>query len=358
MKILIDLNHPAHVHYFKHFYKIMKEKKHKLFIISRNKEIEHYLLNKYNIPFFDRGKGKNSFSGKILYYFIAIYKIYMQVKMFKPDLIMSFGTPYPAIVGWMTGITHISFTDTEHAKLHHMLTDPFSVSIITPACYNKNLGKKQIPFKGFMELCYLHPNYFNPDPSVLKILRVEEGEKYVIMRFVSWKASHDVGYSGLSYEMKLKSVREISKFAKVFISSEGELPKELKSYQITIPPERMHDVLYYSTMYFGDGGTMASEAALLGAIAVNVATSAVLIGTFAEISKYGLMYVIPNGQEALIKAIELLKNNDIKDKTLKIRRQLLLNNIDVTAFIIWFVENYPSSAKTMKSNPDFQDKFK
>ena len=39
MKILIDINHPAHVHYFKNFIKIMEKKGHEFLIISRNKEI-------------------------------------------------------------------------------------------------------------------------------------------------------------------------------------------------------------------------------------------------------------------------------------------------------------------------------
>lgn len=32
--------------------------------------------------------------------------------------------------------------------------------------------------------------------------------------------------------------------------------------------------------------------------------------------------------------------------------------IDVTAFMVWFVENYPQSAKIMKENPNFQNRFK
>ena len=53
----------------------MEKKGHKFLIISRNKEIEHYLLKKYNIPFIDRGKGGNVKIGKTLYFFKAIYLI-------------------------------------------------------------------------------------------------------------------------------------------------------------------------------------------------------------------------------------------------------------------------------------------
>ena len=55
MNILIDIGHPAHVHYFRNFIKIMENKGHKFLIISRNKEMEQYLLNIYKIPYIDRG---------------------------------------------------------------------------------------------------------------------------------------------------------------------------------------------------------------------------------------------------------------------------------------------------------------
>ncbi|WP_317174575.1 DUF354 domain-containing protein [Aquiflexum lacus] len=56
MKILIDINHSAHVHYFRNFYKIMSKKCHKNLFVLRNKEIEHRLLSSYGIPFKDKGK--------------------------------------------------------------------------------------------------------------------------------------------------------------------------------------------------------------------------------------------------------------------------------------------------------------
>jgi len=358
MRILIDIGHPAHVHYFKNFIEIMESKGCQFLITSRNKEIEHYLLKKYNIPFFDRGKGEKSLIGKAIYYFKAVYFIYKKAKDYKPNVIISFGSPYLAIVSKLICKPHIVFNDTEHAKLSHFLTDPFSKWILTPSWYKKDLGKKQIRFKGYMELCYLHPDYFTPDPSVLDYLEVRKGEKYIIMRFVSWHASHDRGHSGLSLDMKRETVNELSKYARVFISSEGELPQDLKSYQIQIPPERMHDVLYYASMYFGEGGTMASESAVLGTVAINVATSAVHIGTFADIAKYGLMYVIRNEQEALKKAIELLEDCNLKAKALNKRKELLASKIDVTAFMTWFVESYPASANIMKTNPEYQYNFR
>jgi hypothetical protein len=43
----------------------------------------------------------------------------------------------------------------------------------------------------------------------------------------------------------------------------------------------------------------------------------------------------------------------------QLRRQLMLNDkIDVTAFYVWFIENYPQSKSVMNENIDYQNKFK
>jgi len=356
MKILIDIGHPAHVHYFKKFIKIMENKGHQFLIISRNKEIEHYLLKKYNIPFFDRGKGQKSLIGKAIYYFKAIYFIYKKANGFNPNVVVSFGSPYAAFVSQLICKPHIVFNDTEHAKLSHFLTDPFSKWILTPSCYKKNLGKKQIRFNGYMELCYLHRNYFTQDASTFDVLGLRKDEKYIILRFVSWQASHDIGHSGLSLEVKKKAVKKLSKYARVFISSEGELPEDLNQYRIKIPLEKIHDALAFATLFIGEGATMASECAMIGVPAIYV--NSLTAGTLEEQEKYGLVFSYRNSDGIIEKALELLRRPNLRDEWETRRQKMLSDKIDVTAFMVWFIENYPVSAKTMKENPDYQYRFK
>jgi len=348
MRILIDIGHPAHVHYFRNFIKIMEKKGHEFLIISRNKEIEHYLLNKYNIPFIDKGKGQNSLIGKSFYYLKAVYIIFIKAIRFRPNMLLSFGSPYASFVSKLINKPHIMFNDTEHAKLSHLLSDPFAKTILTPLCYNKDLGKKQIRFNGYMELCYLHPNYFTPDPSILDLLKVKKDEKYVILRFVSWNASHDIWHSGLSLEIKHKAVKELSKYAKVFISSEGNLPKDLKQYQIKFPPEKIHDALAFATLFIGEGATMSSECAMLGTPAIYI--NSLTAGTLEEQEKSKLLFGFRNPKGVLEKAIELLSTSNIKKQYRKYRQKMLRDKIDVTAFMIWFIEKYPESVNIMKEN--------
>ena len=50
MKILIDISHPAHVHYFKYAYHAWKEHGHQIKVVSRDKDITLQLLREYGIP--------------------------------------------------------------------------------------------------------------------------------------------------------------------------------------------------------------------------------------------------------------------------------------------------------------------
>ena len=361
MKVLIDINHPAHVHYFRNFAKIMMNKGHKILFTSRNKEIEHYLLKFYNLEYIDRGKGKNSIIGKLLYMFRAD-KILLDVsRSFKPDLLLSFGSIYAAQVSKIINKPHIAFDDTEHSKYQNFLYSIFSNVILSPSCFIGNINKRQLFFDSYMELCYLHPNYFKPDKSILKYLGVKENEKYVIFRFVAWNAAHDIGHTGLSLDIKRKAVKELSKYATVFISSEKELPNELKKYQIKIPPEKMHDALAFSTLLYGESSTMASECACLGVSSIYHDNDGRGY-TDEEESKYHLVYNYSESRKdqelALKKAIELVQYTKLQQENQIKHSKLITDKIDVTEFMVWFIENYPQSAKIMKENPDYQNRFK
>ena len=57
-------------------------------------------------------------------------------------------------------------------------------------------------------------------------------------------------------------------------------------------------------------------------------------------------------------ADNLIQQEDLKGEWREKRRSLLEDKIDVTAFLVWFIENYPESVSIMKENPDYQMRFK
>ena len=156
MKILIDIGHPAHVHYFKNMIKIMKGQGHHFCIVSRDKEVTHTLLQSYNIPYISRGKGAKGLIGKFFYLFKADYDILKIAKKFNPDLFLSFSSPYAAQASFILRKPHVAFTDTEHATLGNLAFSLFTKIIITPKCYEKEFGNKHIKFNGYMELNYFY----------------------------------------------------------------------------------------------------------------------------------------------------------------------------------------------------------
>jgi uncharacterized protein len=357
MKILVDIGHPGHVHYFKNVIKLLEKSGHQFLVIARNKEVTYKLLDYYQIEYKKRGRGGKGFFGKLAYILVADFIILKHALKFKPDIFLSFSSTYAGHVSFLTRKTHILLDDTEHAKFEHFMYKPFANVILTPSCFYKDMGKKQIKFESYMELFYLHPDYFKPDNEILKKLNVRDNEKYAIIRFVSWGAGHDVGYKGFSHAYKINFVKELSKIIRVFVSSESSLPKDIEEYRITFPPEKLHDAIYYSSIYIGEGATTASEAAILGKPTVYI-NSLPLMGYLKDEQEKNLLFHFKDESGLLEKVIELIQTPQLSEIFTKRRTELLLNKINPTAFLVWFLESYPESLKTMKANPDYQLRFR
>lgn len=343
MKILIDIGHPAHVHYFKNLIWDLDKKGYKIIITARNKDITFALLNEYGLEYIDRGYGSDSLIGKLTYLIKTNFRLYRILKKDKPDLFIGFGSPYAAQVAYLLQKPSIILDDTENAKFGHLFYKYFASLILSPNTFIKNLSSNHQKYNGYMELCYLHPNYFSPNPNILIKLNLKKDEKFAILRFVSWKANHDIGHKGISFENKLKAVKEFSKYGKVLISSETPLPKELENFRFILLPTEMHDAVFYADLIFGESATMASEAAVLGTHAIYLDNVGRGYTTEQE-NEYDLVYNFTESHNdqlsAIAKGINILKDNSSK-KNAQLKRQKLLNSkIDVTKYLIDIVESY------------------
>ncbi len=340
MRVIIDIGHPAHVHFFKNTIWNLEKKGHKVMVVSRDKDVVVELLNAYGIPHTVLSKVKRGKVHLVEEWFIREYKLLLISKKFDPDVLMGILSPTVAQIAWMLRKKSIIFNDTEHAVLAQKITYPFCDIICTPTCYLKDEGNKQIRYRGYHELAYLHPSYFTPRPEILKELGVEVGEPFTILRFISWGAHHDVGQHGI--ENKLALVQELEKLGKVFITSEGTLAEEFERYRIRVASEKIHHLLHYATLYVGEGATMAVESAILGTPSIYVSTLAGTMGNFSELQeKYGLLFNYSSSEDALSKALELLKDPELKKKWGLKRAALLKDKIDVTGFMIKLIEDLP-----------------
>ncbi len=354
MRILIDIGHPAHVHLFKNMAREMIEKGHEFFFTIREAEHQAALLEENGFNYAVIGLKRKGSVRKLLGIITFTYKIFRIALKFKPDLFLSHGSMYAGYAAFLTRKKHIALEDTGNME-QLFFSKPVSDVILSPQCLQVDLGKKHIRYNGFHELAYLHPERFNPDISVLKELNVREGEKYVIMRFVSWNATHDFGQSGLSSVEKSALIKEVSKFATVFISGERQLPYEFEKYALRLPPGRLHHALFYASMYIGEGATTASECAMLGTPAIYI--NSITAGTLEQQENYGLLFGFRNSEGIVEKVNDLFNMPHLRDEFQRRRFKMLADNIDVTSMLVWFVENYPDSKTIMTNDPSFHYSF-
>jgi uncharacterized protein len=356
LRIIVDIGHPAHVHYFKNMIHILQKKGHQFLVTARDKDMAHYLLHHENIHFYSRGKGSDSILGKIIYLIKADIWMHKLAKTFKPDLFISFGSPYATHAAKLTGTFNIIFDDTENAIFGQAFYRPFTRWVYSPKSFIRSFGYHHVKFDSYMELCYLHPNYYKTDSNIKNELGLSKGDKYVILRFVSWNAHHDIGQYGMSLQSKINAVKSFAKHCQVFISSEGVLPKELEKYRFPLAPERMHFALSEASLFFGESATMASESAVLGTPAIYIDNTGRGYTTEQQ-EKYGIVWNFSGSDkdqdDAINQGVHLLIN-DQKEKFVGIRATIHAEKIDLTAYMVKLIETFPIWANRLKSKPDLQ----
>jgi uncharacterized protein len=275
--------------------------------------------------------------------FTHLWEGYKISRKFDTSFVLGFGVD-AALLSTILNKPSLIFTDCEPMRLQNWLNKMWASIIITPGCFLKNLGKKQIRFNSFKELAYLNPTRFVPDPSIYDELGIPPQEKYVILRFNVFDAVHDIGRKGFSGEDKLLLFREILKYAHVFISPEGPLPPELEEHRLKINPSRMHHAINYAQMVISDTGTMTTEAAVLGTPGIMCLSNVAQFGNFIELERtYNLIFTFSQPLEAIRKAVELLKQPDLKEQWAKKRQRLLADKMDFTQSIVDLMEKYPDS---------------
>jgi predicted glycosyltransferase len=362
LKVLVIISHPCNVHLFKNLIWNLEEHGHSVKIVAKEKDVAFYLLDKYGFEYTPIGKMHSSIIGKAYELIAMDWNCYRLARKFGPDLLIGTGNPHTSHVSKLVRKTSVEFDDDEYARIVNMLYVPFADVICTPSSYKKGYGNKQVRYDSYKELAYLHPNRFKPEPSILSDMGLSNNERFAILRFSGWQAMQGVGaQTGFDLEAKQRLVKECAKYARVFITSEDPLPKELEHCRIRIPPERIHDALYYATLFITDGGTMAAEAGILGTPSIRSNSSVGLSdrGWLFELEhKYNLIFALREIDQVVAKAKEILEQPDIKREWAKKRERLLKDKIDLTGFMTWFVESYPESFQIMKENPDYQERFK
>ena len=333
MVLLIDILHPAHVHFFRHVICRLVEKNYTVLVTARKKEMSIDLLRRYNIPHVMISKQKNGL-GLIYEMFYRTVKLIGICLKHRPQMLLGIMGPSIAVAGFVLRIPTWVYYDTENAWITNWFSYPLANRVYTPECYKGNVGKNQINYAGYHELSYLHPDVFKPDTSVIEKYGITSKKPYSILRFVSWKASHDIGEMGISHENKIKLLSHLKKYGSVFITSEASLPDELQKYQSPLAITEIHHLIAFAMVIVGESATMSSEAAVLGVPAIFISDT--LRGyTIEEENVYNLVYNL--SRKDISKALGIISEIFSEPEKREVLRRnhvrLLKEKINVSEFV-------------------------
>lgn len=355
--------HPSKFHVFKNTINHLISNGHSVEILITSKDVLEDLIKSEGWVYtniFPEGRKFKNISPYIsagINFFRTIYRLLKYVKNKKYDLLIT--DDLLVYVGKFKRIPSIAFTDDDiHVVKQFSLILKSSDYILAPRI--TDLGRfsnKKISFEGYKELAYLHPNQFSPLTTGIEDIIKDD---FFILRLVSLTAYHDVGKSGITKEKAQKIIKLLKKHGKVYISAERELSPELEKYRLKIEPHQLKDVLAKAKMYIGDSQTMSSEAAILGVPSFRFNDFVGKIGVMDEKDeKYNLSksYKTNEFEKLMIDLEKALKGGSFF-KNIKINQQRMLSEkVDLTNFMVWLFESFPSSIETIKNTDNYQKKF-
>jgi hypothetical protein len=92
MKIVVDINHPAHIHFFKNMINQLSVKGHEILLTASNKDISIRLLERFGFPFIKLGSYGTSLFSKAINLALLDWRMYQAVKGFDPDIFLGAGS--------------------------------------------------------------------------------------------------------------------------------------------------------------------------------------------------------------------------------------------------------------------------
>lgn len=351
MNLLFDIGHPGQVHLFRYAIKILQSKGHKVTVTVKELPAARQLLDAFDIQWLSLGQKHDSVLMKGFSQIRFNYRLWKIAKANKIDIAIgsSITVAQVSAVNRMKSII-LDDDDSEAVRLFSLFAHPFADCVLSPsALAHQRTHTRDVVYKGTHELFYLHPGYFTPDSSIPEKAGIDISSPYFILRFVSGKAYHDKGEKWLSIDQKLRIVKLLEGHGRVYITTERNIDPELRQWQLRISPELIHHLMYYATMFVGDSQTMTSEAAILGtpALKCNSFAHRLSVPDMLE-NEYDLCYAFqPDEFEKMYSKIEtLLGQVNLKQRWFLKRERFLEETIDPTAYLVWFIENFPDS-KTM-----------
>lgn len=341
MRILVDVTHPAHVHFFARLFPALRERGHEVFVTSRDKDVTLPLLEALGVEHKCLSTAGRTKWRLLIEMLARLGRLRGVIKQIRPAVILAREGLYASQAGWLTGVPAISFDDTDDATIQQRLYFPFAWRVYTDRAYGRSIGRKQRFFNGVSCLAYLHPRVFQPDPSVRARAGLEPEEQLILCRLVSWTSNHDYGEHGFDSRQIRPLLMQLAEFGRVMVSTEVDLPGELVPYRINLPPHDLHHLMAQCVLFVGESPTMATECAVLGVPAVHVSSRKLWYTDLLE-KDFQLVRNVDNARDCLEAARASLMDPEALARHRQRRDRYLSGTDDLESVVLSALEEVPA----------------
>lgn len=331
MRVLFDITHPVHVHFYRYLIAEYLARGDAVCVTARDKDAAMALLKALGISHVCLSRRRYSLPGMLWELALRNVRMVRVVRAFRPDVMVAAeGGVSIGLAGALCGVPRVVFDQVDRAPLQQLVGTTFASVVCTGTSYLKTHGGDHRRFRGFLAQAYLDPRRFRPDLGALRAAGVNPDEPYAVLRIVQWSATHDRGRRGCTAEQVRQFAERLRRHGRVFISSEQPLPDDLREYRLPVDPLHLHDLLAGAAVCAAEGGTVAVEAGMLG-------TPSVLFNTYEfgylqELERrHHLIVRVPGIDEAVSLAERLLEDPQSRPAWQEKRRRLFEETDDVLA---------------------------
>ncbi len=278
MKVLIDILTPKQGMLFSRLSEVLEKRGHQVLRTTREyREITQFFQLK-GIEAKTVGRhGGGTLAGKLFASQKRILKLSLLFEEWKPDIAVSFSSPETARVAFGLGIPHVCVNDSPHAEAVARLTVPLSKMLLTTKFIPKEewtgfgiSTERIVQYNALDAWAWLKD--FKPDEKVLTNLCLDKTKPIITLRTEETFAAYLLGKLQ-SEPLLISLIEKLLKMDKelqiVVIPRYGEqlriLRKVLKKRAVVCGSfVDGPSLLSHTSVFVGAGGTMTTEAAIMG----------------------------------------------------------------------------------------------
>ena len=258
-----------------------------------------------------------------------IEKLTKKINKFKPDVVISFGSPEAARISFGLGIKHIMFCDSPHANAVMKLTLPLIQKLLIPYVIPKKeflkfgINEKDIvQYKAIDAVVTIqrkiNQNIISPFKNNNKkniLIRVEEEEA----AYTSKSSKIIPIIQKITKDYKNENVVVLGRYTKQINNLQKIIGNKVKIVKMSFDGKFL---LNKTDIFIGSGGTMTAESALMGIPTISYNAVPNIVEKFL-VRKYLVKRAMsPNKVSTHIKKIVKIKNDQNQKRAKKIVKEM------------------------------------